>query len=335
VSPLRAHAVVFSAPCVVEFAEIECPDPGEDEVVLDLLHSWISPGTEGSYLRGERVHGDTPYTPGDTWPFPVVPGYQKVGRVRSVGRGVEGFAEGDVVFASISRLPGMHEGWGGHVSPSVVPASEVWKLPPGDPLRFSGLVLAQVGFNCGTRAAVGDGDAAVVVGDGLVGLWAAQTLALRGCEVLLLGRHDDRLAHFGGARRHTANVRGRDAADAVAQRFAGGVSVVVDAVGDMATLESVAAHLRLFGHIVSAGLYGTEDRLALQRQRAKEATVHLPAGWTRPRMDATLDLVARGELETLPLITHRFPAERAPLAWDALQQRAALGVVLDWNGETR
>ena len=39
------------------------------------------------------------------------------------------------------------------------------------------------GYNCGTRAPLAPGEAAVVIGDGLVGHWAAQTLAWCGAAV--------------------------------------------------------------------------------------------------------------------------------------------------------
>jgi hypothetical protein len=79
---MKAHAVVFTAPNKVEYAEVNCPDPTSNDVVVRVTHSWISNGTEGSYLRGERIAGDTPYRAGDPWPFPIVSGYQKIRAIR-------------------------------------------------------------------------------------------------------------------------------------------------------------------------------------------------------------------------------------------------------------
>src|SRR5436853_88935 len=74
---------------------------------------------------------------------------------------------------------------GGHVSPAVAHRSQVWKLPGSvEPLAAAGLVLTQVGYNCGMRPALQPGDAVVVLGDGLVGHWSAQTLQHRGARVL-------------------------------------------------------------------------------------------------------------------------------------------------------
>ena len=78
---MNAEAVVFCAPNVVEFQQVTCPDPGPGDAVVRVIHSWISNGTEGSFLRGERIAGDTAYRPGDPLPFPMVAGYQKIGVV--------------------------------------------------------------------------------------------------------------------------------------------------------------------------------------------------------------------------------------------------------------
>lgn len=332
---MRAKAVVFTAPGTVEVTDVTCPDPGDDDVVVSLSHSWISTGTELSYLRGERLLGDTAWQEGDPSPFPAVRGYQKVGRVEWTGTNVTDVKPGQAVFATLSRVEGMCRDIGGHISPSVVPRSEVWPLPEHlDPVAFSGLVLTQVGYNCGSRPPVGIGEVAVVIGDGLVGHWAAQTLAWRGATVVLLGHHPDRLARFRPGPPHVALDTTTTAAAAwLDERFPEGVAVIVDTVGSIRAVEEIAPLLRRFGHIVSAGFYGSDDRLALQPLRPREIGIDVVSGWDRDRMDATLELVARGVLETEPLITHRFPVEQAPEAWRMIDNyiEPYLGVVLDWD----
>ena len=331
---MQATAVVFTAPNTVVVRDVTCPDPGPGDVVVRITHSWISNGTEGSYLRGERSDGDTPFREGDPAPFPVVAGYQKIGVVEAVGDDVDDLAIGETVFATIGMVEGMHHDYAGHVSPSVCPRQEVFKLPDGvEPLAFAGLVLAQVGYNGGMRPPVESGDVAVVVGDGMVGQWTAQTLSSRGAEVVLVGRHDDRLALFAEwPRAHTINAKTDDWVDRVRAQFPGGVHVGVDTVGSLAVMDDLQAVARRFGHLVSAGFYGPDDRLALQPPRYKELSIHLVSGWTRERLEATLDAVADGTLETLPLITHHFPVARAAEAWDLIESKRepVLGVILDW-----
>ena len=331
---MQANAVVFTAPNTVEYRPVTCPEPGPRDVVVRVTHSWISNGTEGSFLRGERIAGDTPYRPGDPWPFPIVAGYQKIGVAEWVGPEVTDIAVGETLFAALGKVEGMFSPWAGQVSPSVSPREQIWKIPPGvDPLACSGLVLTQVGYNCGVRAPIAIGEGAVVIGDGMVGQWAAQTLAWRGANVVLVGRHAERLTLFGeGPLRCGVNEREQDWVQVVRERFPTGVQVAVDTVGSTAVIEQLMGVMKRYGHIVSAGFYGTADQVALQPLRNRELSLDLVSGWSQSRMDATLNLIAAGHLQTLPLITHHFPVAQAADAWRLIAQKSepVLGVILNW-----
>jgi bacteriochlorophyllide a dehydrogenase len=304
------------------------------DVVVRVTHSWISNGTEGSFLRGERIAGDTPRYPSDPDPFPIVAGYQKIGMVEWVGAAVHDLAVGENVFAATSKVDGMFSPRGGHISPAVTPRDQIWKLPAGvDPLACAGLVLTQVGYNCGTRADLHAGAGALVFGDGMVGQWAAQTLGWRGAEVVLVGRHADRLAKFAQtATTHRLNEAETEWRTSIENLLPQGVQVAVDTVGSIALVETLAGIVQHGGHIVSAGFYGTADKLALQPLRNREISLDFVSGWTRERMDRTLRLVADDHLQTLPLITHHFPVDQAADAWRLITTRhqPVMGVILDW-----
>jgi 2-desacetyl-2-hydroxyethyl bacteriochlorophyllide A dehydrogenase len=304
---------------------------------MELHHSWISNGTEGSFLRGERISGDVAWQPGDPDPFPLVAGYQKTGRVLSVGAAVTRCKPGDMVFASMSRVLGMFENrYAGHVSPAVCPQDGVMPLPPGhDPAAFSGLVLAQVGYNCGTRPRVEPGQPAVVMGDGLVGQWAGQTLAARGARVVMIGRHDDRLARFS---KHGRTIKsGADNGAAAVRALGWGeVQVLVETAGSMGALDDHLPLMKRNGHMVIAGFYPRANEVdllpALQRFRNSELSFDLVSGFIPERLEATMRWVADRRLDTLALITHRFPVEHAAEAWRLIESKRepVLGVVLDW-----
>ena len=332
---MQAKAVVFTAPGSAEFRDVSCPEPGPSDIVVRVEESWISNGTEGSYFRGERSDGDTPFREGDPLPFPVVAGYQKIGIVEAVGPDAPEFEIGEQVFATIGHVEGMHHTYGGQVSPSVTPGDNVWHLPAGvDPLDVCPLVLMQVGYNGGMRPPVESGTPAVVIGDGMVGQWTAQTLAWRGADVMLVGRHDYRLARFkefpGG---HTVNAMEEDWVSVAKSVFSGGVTIGVDTVGSIDVMNQLGSVLNRFGHIVSAGFYGTDDQLPLQPPRYGEHTIHLVSGWTRERMDATMGAIVDGGLKARHLLTHRFPVERAADAWELIESKSepVLGVLLEWT----
>lgn len=331
---MKAQAAVAVQPGRIAFLTVNAPDPGPEDVVVRLTHSWISNGTEGSFIRGERIAGDTPRSDSDPLPFPHISGYQKVGVAEYVGEAVQGIEVGETLFATVSKVEGMFYSFAGHISPAVTHHSQIWKIPEGiDPVAVSGLVLTQVGYNTGMRPTMAAGDAAVVIGDGMVGHWTAQTLQHRGARVLLAGRHDERLARFQPrASDRVVNVTREELLEAARAFAPEGIQVVADTVGSIAALETLLPIMRHNGQISSAGFYGHHGRIDIQKLRQGEITLHTPAGWSKERMDATLTLLVQGALQTLPLITHRFPAERAGEAFDLILSRreSVLGVILDW-----
>jgi len=334
---MRSMAVVFTQPHQVEWMEVDSADPTDEDLVVEIHHSWISNGTEGSFLRGERLSGDEARRDGDPMPFPMIAGYQKVGRVLSVGAKVQGFQPGDRVFASMSRVQGMFDNrFAGHVSPSVCHYSAVMPIPEQvNPLAVSGLVLTQVGYNCGQRPQLQPGQTAVVIGDGLVGQWAAQTLNQRGAEVFIIGRHPDRLAKAAGYATPIMED-GAFGTIEVDRLRSSQVQVVVETVGSIQAMYAWLPRMRRNGHIVVAGFYtpsGSIDlQKALQDFRNYELSFDLVSGATQTRLDETMQWIADHKLQTLELITHRFPVHEAAQAWKLIESKSepVLGVVLDW-----
>jgi threonine dehydrogenase-like Zn-dependent dehydrogenase len=98
------------------------------------------------------------------------------------------------------------------------------------------------------------------------------------------------------------------------------------------------------GQMVIAGFYRPSGEVnlqtSLQEFRNHELAFHLVSGATPARLAATMEWIAAGRLETLGLLTHRFPVERAAEAWALIEgkREPVLGVVLDWpaaRGGTR
>lgn len=331
---MKSTAVVFEAPNQVTVRDVDVPDPGPDDVVVDTVVSWISPGTELSMLRGDRVYGDTAAGPNTPYSFPRVAGYQKIGRVVSVGEQVKGFAVGQMVFATVGRVEGLFDGLGGQVARSVYSPEQVIALPNGvDPEAFSGAVLTQVGYNAGSRGVIKPGELAVVLGDGLVGLWTAQTLQLRGARVWLVGRHEDRLARLRQRPGDRTITMDRDQPlEALVDVLDEPIAMLVETIDSLRVFEILAPRMKRDGCLVCTGFYGLDDTIHIPLIRQKELSVHTPAGWTRPRLEHTIDLLAEGKLDAASLITHRLPVADAAEAYRMLADRDdnALGVLLQW-----
>ena len=125
--------------------------------------------------------------------FLHVPGYQAAGIVLETGGQVRSLKPGDRVFSRNGCAPADWSGswWGGHVGLHVAEESSVIKLPDSvSTYEASSLLLAQVGYNGASKPKVSPGDVAVVIGEGLVGQYAAQVLRNRGT------RHHLRLARL-------------------------------------------------------------------------------------------------------------------------------------------
>jgi 3-hydroxyethyl bacteriochlorophyllide a dehydrogenase len=81
---MRTTAVVFEQPGQLRLAELDLTPPGDEDVVVDIDWSGISTGTERLLWTGRM-----PAFPG--LGYPLVPGYESVGRVTVAGErsGVE------------------------------------------------------------------------------------------------------------------------------------------------------------------------------------------------------------------------------------------------------
>ena len=127
------HAVVFREPLKLELSEVTLPEPGADEVLVQVGWSGISTGTERLLWTGKM-----PPFPG--MGYPLVPGYETVGWVRECGPDSR-LREGDMVFVPGAHCFGDIKGlFGGAASQLVV--SEARALPVADVLAEKATLLA-------------------------------------------------------------------------------------------------------------------------------------------------------------------------------------------------
>jgi 2-desacetyl-2-hydroxyethyl bacteriochlorophyllide A dehydrogenase len=329
---MTTPAVVFPEPRRSAVQDVEIPPPGDRDVLIEIEYSSISPGTERWCLTGGLVvPGEKPLA------FPHVPGYQAAGIVRETGKAVRSLAPGDRVFSRNCAAPQGWRGswWGGHVGFHAAAEAAVIKLPEGvSTLEASSLLLAQVGYNGASKPAVRPGDSAVVIGDGLVGLYAAQVLRHRGAHVILSGLSPYRLDF---ARRLAADEV-FDAAQGdfpafVKERFPAGVDIALETASSAASVRMAAGLLRYAGQLVLNGFYPPPESLIdWHWLRTRELTLYCPNSRTRERLEAALGLMASGSLRVGDLVTHVFPVDRAPEAYDKLlgTDAAFLGIALRW-----
>jgi len=279
---------------------------------------------------------------------PLAPGYCNVGRIAELGLGVEGFAVRDRVVSN-----------GKHAEVVCVPKNLCARIPDSvsdESAAFA--VLAAIGMQ-GIR--LGNptlGECVVVTGLGLIGLLTVQMLRAQGCRVLGVDVDANRLslARQVGAEWVVNPGTGEDVL-AAAQTFSRGRGV--DAVIITASTKSnepvsqAAKMCRKRGRMVLVGVTGLE--LSRADFYAKELSFQVscsygpgrydpayeeggrdyPVGfvrWTEQRnFEAVLDLMESGQLDVAPLITHRFPLERASDAYELLTSgEPSLGILLEY-----
>jgi acrylyl-CoA reductase (NADPH) len=241
----RAVVVTASTPAL---AEIELPEPGPDEALLDVSSSSLN------YKDGMALAGD----PGVKRVDPLVPGIDVVGTVAALGSsgGTTGLAVGDrVVLNGAGAGETRH---GGYAERAIVPVGSLVPLPDSITDEVAA-AIGTAGFTAmlsvlALERFVGPDDGPVVVtgASGGVGSVAIPLLAARGYEVVAsTGRpeHADALRALGA----TDIVDRRELAEPgkpmQRTRWAG----AVDCVGG-ATLANLLATTRWGGAVTACGL---------------------------------------------------------------------------------
>ncbi|MCC5870742.1 MAG: bi-domain-containing oxidoreductase [Gammaproteobacteria bacterium] len=281
---------------------------------------------------------------------PLALGYCNVGVVLEIGAGVEGFALGDRVVSN-----------GKHAEVVAVPRNLCAHIPEGvtgEKAAFT--VIGAIGLQGIRLANPTLGECVVVTGLGLIGLMTVQMLRAQGCRVMGIdveaGRLD--LARQMGAEVVASPSAGGDVF-AVAQAFSRGRGVdavlITASTGSSEPVRHAAKLCRKRGRIVLVGVTGLElsradfyeKELSFQVSCSygpgrydpayEEGGHDYPVGfvrWTQQRnFEAVLDLMASGALDVAPLISHRFPLERAVEAYDLLASGGpSLGIMLEYPG---
>lgn len=285
-------------------------------------------------------------------PLPL--GYSACGEIAEVGPGVEGR------FRVGQRVAIAGAGLANHAELDVVPENLVAPVPDdvNDEEACFG-TLGAIALHGVRNLGLGLGDHAAVIGVGLVGQLAAQFLDLAGVRVAVFDYDPERLdlARYGRAE-FAWNLANGDPTQAVLD-WTGGRGcdgVVIAAATDSSEPFSLAAAIaRDRARVSLVGVTGTE--LPYREFMKKELSVVVsrsygpgrydddyesrgmkyPAGWvpwTETRnLEETLRLMSRRRdrrLAVEPLITHRFPFEKAQAAYTLVTDGGEphLGVVL-------
>src|SRR3954462_13158710 len=304
---MRAFAVTAPREAGVEEAPVPVAVPGE--VVVDVERVGVC-GTDVELFTGELSYLETGHSS-----YPLRPGHEWCGRVSAIGDGVDAAwlgrrvmgdtMLGDQVCRRCRRgrqqvcehrqEVGIRGGRHGALAEQLaVPAWSLHELPDAVDEVLGALV--EPGGNAWRAAratGLADGDRALVIGPGTIGLLTAMFLRGAGVEVHLLGVTGSSLAFARGLGFESAWTR-----EALPD-------VPFDAVVDASTAPgSPALAVDLVepgGRVVCIGIAGTPSTVDTRTLLLKDVTA-VGILSASPGLDATIDAYARGKVDPRPLV---------------------------------
>lgn len=306
---MQALAVILEAPEHLALRSVTLAPMAAADVLVDVAWSGISSGTEKLLWTGRM-----PPFPG--MGYPLVPGYESVGRI--VDAGPEARARiGEWVFVPGATCYVDARGlFGGSASRVILPSARA--LPVPESLGRSGTLLALAAT---AHHVVASGDAPeLVVGHGVLGqLIARVAIALAADAPTVWETRADR----------------RDSTDydviAPEADPRRDYRVICDASGSTEVIDDLIMRLGKGGELVLAGFY---DRLSIGFPPAfmREARLRIAAEFTPADLSAVSQLVSAGLLSLDGLISHAAPAAQAAEAYPAaFTDPGCRKMVLDWS----
>jgi threonine dehydrogenase-like Zn-dependent dehydrogenase len=199
-----------------------------------------------------------------------------------------------------------------------LPVANLRELPasvPDDVAVFTEPVAAALEIQ--EQLTVVRGDRVIVVGAGKLGQLVAQTLALTGCSLTVVGRSPRPLALLAARGIATAS------ADAIEERRA---DLVVECTGDPEGLEIARRAVRPRGTIVLKSTYHGKPAIDMAPFVVDEITI---VGSRCGPFDPALALFARGAVDPRPLVEARYPLAEAVAAFERAARPGALKVLVD------
>lgn len=331
---MTGHYIVFESVGEAVLKPFEVPGPGAGEVLLENDYTVISAGTERANLL------NLPNTSGG---FPYRPGYCGVGRVVAVGERVENVAIGERALAEFS----------GHRSHALQKAAGLTVVRDEriESLEAAFVVIAAMGLQGVRKLKLELGESAMVIGLGLLGMFATQLARIDGAIPVIVSDFDRK-------RRDLALSLGADHAfspdeENLPERVRGltygkGADGIVEVTGSAAALQDALTYVARQGRISLLGCTRIPDaNIDFYRYVHKRGVSLIGAHtFVRPQVDSypgywttgddyrvLLALIAVGRLQVKPIISEIVSPEHAPEIYRRLaeEKHPPLGIVFDWS----
>jgi len=331
---MKGRRIVWPAPGRAELEEFQVPPPKPGTVLFETEYSVVSAGTEKAWLLAK------PNTSGE---FPQYPGYSAAGRVIDVGPGVKGLAKGNRVVAYHSA----------HATHTVKQVRDLVRIEddstPAEEAAFT--IIAAMSLQGIRKARVELGESVMVMGQGLLGLFATQLARLNGALptiALDLSPERRRLALELGAD-HALSPLTDGFADTLRSLTGGqGANAIIEVTGVPAAMNQALAWAAPQGRIVALGctrelIHGIDFYQQIHKPGVVIIGAHnfvrpthdsSPGHWTmRDDLRALLRMISGGRLRVRPMISEIVSPEQAPAIYQRLIESTCppLGIVFAWQ----
>jgi L-iditol 2-dehydrogenase len=302
----------------VEIREIERPEPGPDDVLLEVANVGVC---------GSDLHQ---WTSDHSWPvnYPVVLGHEFGGVIAETGDHVTAWKKGDRVVSETAAIIDLNnpmskvglynldptrKGFGYGVNGAMtrfvkVPARCLHKVPGNLPFEQACLTEPC----CVAYSAVVEntllkpGDRVIVIGPGTIGILCAAMAKLRGADVAVLGLESDR-RRIDVAKQYGCTGIIGDATEWAKERDGLGVDCVIDAAGISKTLSIALQLVRPNGKITKVGWGPQPLDFCLDPLVQKNITLQGSFSHNWPMWERVLILLANGQLDVRPIIGGVWP----------------------------
>jgi len=347
---MNGFYVVFESAGHAALRKFEVSRPKAGEVLLENDYTVISAGTERANLlnmpntsASQAPDFATLQAPDPSKKFPFFPGYCGIGRVIAVGDGVDPSLTGKRALSV----------WSGHRSHALQSAASLTTVDDEriDSLDASMTHIASMGLQGVRKLRLEIGESAMVIGLGLLGVFAVQCAALSGAVPVIVSDFDKR-------RRDLALTLGADYAFAPDEErlpekvreltYGKGANGVVEVTGSAKALQQALTYVAREGRVSLLGCTRVSDAPVDFYQYVHQRGVSLigahtmvrpaqesrPGYWTeRDDYRTLLALIAAKKLKVRPIISEIVSPEKAPEVYKRLAEdkNPPLGVVFDWK----
>ena len=309
---MQANAIVFQQPKSLAIKRLALPDMGATDVQVQVEFSGISTGTERLLWDGSM-----PAFPG--MGYPLVPGYETVGRVVAAGEqatvaiGTRVYVPGSQCFQEARNL------FGGSASQLIVPSARA--MPIEESLAERGVLFALAATAYHAHSAPGTQQPDLIVGHGVLGRMIARLAVLAGTKPVVWDTNPAR-------RTGAVGYDVIDPSDDSRRNY----KCICDVSGVGALLDDLISRLAPGGEVVLAGFYDAPLSFVFPPAFMREARIRIAAQWSPPDLAAVIALAGEGRLSLDGLITHSHDATQADAAYrTAFGDADCLKMVLDWK----